>query len=195
MFKRIELWSFNFGVLSLCFFFCFDSPFFCANFQGENWRLSLWLAPPRDGVPNHFFLFLGGDASCSHAATSHFCWCFEFQEQDRFLSPKKSAESWPIRTKVSMARKQTPQSKKGSTNKTQVQPALPDNSTSAIRGMKPFFFFGPPAPVGLGKFENGHRTEPVNRTRWGPKDLHFCSQVRLLKCLKLKEERQIKHGP
>lgn len=49
---------------------------------------------------------------------------------------------WPIHE--SCAGKETdPTSKKGSTNKTQVQPALPYlNSTSAICDMKPFFFFG-----------------------------------------------------
>lgn len=111
-----------------------------------------------------FFLFLGGDASCSHAATSHFCWCFEFQEQDRFLSPKKSAESWPIRTKVSMARKQTPRAKK----EAQQDPGAASFTlqfNSAIRGNETVFLFLATAPVGLGKFENGHRTEPVNPTR------------------------------
>lgn len=42
-------------------------------------RLSLWLALPRDGAPNHFFAF-GGDV----IQKGHFCWRFGFQEQDRF---------------------------------------------------------------------------------------------------------------
>lgn len=175
---KLQLWS----TVPMDLFFGFDSPFL--GIFKVYWRLSLWLALPRDGVPNFFFLFLGGDASCSHAATSHFCWCFEFQEQ-RTGFKSQHLRKQPIGTKVSLVRKQTHE-QKGKHNKTQVQPALPYNSTWCYTWyFQPFFFFC----HGTGRTRKVRERSPGNwcQTRWGPKDLHFCSQVRLLKCLKLKE--------
>ena len=145
---KLQLWS----TVPMDLFFGFDSPFL--GIFKVYWRLSLWLALPRDGVPNFFFLFLGGDASCSHAATSHFCWCFEFQEQ-RTGFKSQHLRKQPIGTKVSLVRKQTHE-QKGKHNKTQVQPALPYNSTWCYTWYFQPFFFSATAPVGLGKFKNGH---------------------------------------
>ena len=142
----------------------------------------------REMVFQTFFFFSVFGRGCIMQSCSYqpFLLVFRISRTGPVLSPK----IW-----VSLARKQTPPSKKGSTNKTPGAASLTLQFNSAIRGMKPFFFLA----TGTGRTRkvrlNGHRTEPVNPTRWGPKDLHFCSQVRLLKCLKLKEERQIKHGP